>query len=50
MKTLIIYKSIHRRNTEKIAKAMAEAIDAKIVDPQEVQSEEVAKYNLVGFG
>jgi flavodoxin len=31
MKTLIIYKSYHHLSTEKIVKAMAESMNAKLV-------------------
>lgn len=50
MKTLIIYKSYHRMNTEKVAKAMAEAMNAKLVKAEDVKPEELVGYNLVGFG
>ena len=50
MKTLIIYISIHHGNTEKIAKAMAKVLDAKLVKPNEVNINEISDYDLVGFG
>ncbi len=50
MKTLIIYKSVHRMNTEKVAKAMAEAMDAKLAKVEDVRPEELAGYDLIGFG
>ena len=50
MKTLIIYVSIHHGNTEKIAKAMAEVLNAKLVKPNEVNMNELSKYDLIGFG
>jgi len=50
MKTLIIYKSFHRMNTEKVAKAMADAIDAKLLKVEDVRLEELAGYDLIGFG
>ena len=50
MKTLIIYKSYHKLNTEKIAKAIAEAMNAKLVKVEEVKPEDLAKYDLIGFG
>lgn len=50
MKTLIIYKSVHRMNTEKVAKAMAEAMDAKLAKVEDVKPEELAGYDLIGFG
>jgi len=50
MKTLIICVSIHHGNTEKIAKAMAEVLNAKLVKPSEVNINELSKYDLIGFG
>jgi len=50
MKTLIIYLSVHHGNTEKIAKAMAEVLDAKLAKPSEIDVNEVSEYDLVGFG
>ncbi len=50
MNALIIYKSYHYMNTEKVAKAMAEAINAKLVKVEDAQPEELAEYDLIGFG
>ncbi|MCK5475275.1 MAG: flavodoxin family protein [Candidatus Pacebacteria bacterium] len=50
MKTLIIYTSIHNGNTEKIARTMAEALDAKLVKPNEIKTDELSRYDLIGFG
>lgn len=50
MKTLLICVSIHHGNTEKIAKAMAEVLNAKLVKPNEVNINELSKYDLIGFG
>ncbi len=50
MKTLLIYVSIHHGNTEKIAKEMAEVLNAKLVKPNEVNINELSKYDLIGFG
>ena len=50
MKTLIIYKSYHHMNTEKVAKAMASAINAKLVKVEDVRPEELPEYDLIGFG
>ena len=36
MKTLIIYISIHHKNTEKIAKVMAKVLEAGLVKPYEI--------------
>ena len=37
-------------NTERITKAMAEAMDAKLARVEHVQPEELAGYDLIGFG
>ncbi len=50
MRTLIILKSIHKKNTEKIAKAISEVIHAAIVSPQSVDHDLIDKYDLIGFG
>ncbi len=50
MKILIIYKSYHRGNTEKIAKAMAEAVGATVVKVEDTRIEDLAGYDLIGFG
>lgn len=50
MKVLIIYKSYHRMNTEKVAKAMAEAVGAMAVKVGDVRIDYMANYDLIGFG
>jgi len=50
MKTLIIYISIHHGNTEKIAKEIAEVLDAKLLKPWEVNVDNLSEYDLIGFG
>ena len=51
MKTLIIYKSVTgHKNTEKVAKAMAETMCATLVQPEEVDIASLASYDLIGFG
>lgn len=50
MKTLIIYESIHHGNTEKIAKVIAEKLDADLKHPHEIKLEDLAGYDLIGFG
>jgi flavodoxin len=50
MKTLIICKSVHHGNTEKVAKAMAEVLGAKIAQPEEIDPATLAEYDLIGFG
>ncbi|ABR56835.1 flavodoxin family protein [Methanococcus aeolicus] len=50
MKILIICKSVHHGNTKKIADAMAEVLNAEVIAPENVSSEDIKKYDLVGFG
>lgn len=50
MKVLITYNSVHHGNTEKIAKVMAEAIDADLLKYDEVDGYNILDYDLIGFG
>ena len=50
MKTLVVYTSIHHQNTEKVAKVMAEELEADIVPTMDAQAGMLAAYDLVGFG
>jgi len=49
-KCLIIYYSYHHGNTEKIAKAMAEASDAKVCTIDELNAVNIQEYEIIGFG
>jgi flavodoxin len=50
MKTLIVYTSVHHQNTEKVAKVMAEELEADLVPVSEAQPATIGSYDLVGFG
>lgn len=50
MNILIIYKSYHRMNTEKVAKAIAETMNATLQKVEEVNPEDLSNYDLIGFG
>lgn len=50
MKSLIVVFSYHHHNTQKIADAFAQVLDAQIVNPLETSPSEPQKYDLVGFG
>lgn len=50
MKSLIILMSIHQKNTEKVAKVIAEVINADILTPKEVNLDDIEKFDLIGFG
>jgi flavodoxin len=49
-KSLLIVRSYHHRNTEKIAQAMARVLDAQVKTPDQVQPEELQQFDLIGFG
>ena len=50
LNTLIVLFSYHHNNTEKIAKVFAKVLDAQVKSPQETSSNELKKYDLIGFG
>ncbi len=50
VKSLVVVFSYHHNNTEKIANVIANVLGAKVKTPQQVTPEEIAKYDLVGFG
>jgi len=50
MKKLIIYSSTHKGNTERIARAMAEALRADLVKVQGLDPGVVDGYDMIGFG
>ncbi|MCL0065494.1 flavodoxin family protein [Dehalococcoidia bacterium] len=50
MRTLIVYASIHHRNTEKVAKAIGGILDAELVKPQQADITALPQYDLIGFG
>ena len=50
MNSLLVLFSYHHKNTEKIANVMAKVLDAQIKTPQQIQTEELQDYGLIGFG
>ena len=50
LKSLLILFSYHHNNTEKIAKVFAKVLDAQIKTPQQINTEELQEYGLIGFG
>ena len=50
MKTLIVCSSMHRGNTKMIAEAMADILDADLMEPQEADLVNLDQYDLIGFG
>jgi Flavodoxins len=50
MKTSIIYVSVHHGNTEKVAKEIAEVLNADLFKPTELDPNTLSEYDLIGFG
>ena len=50
MKTLLVVYSYHHNNTQKVADAIAKVLEAQIKTPLQVTPQEIAEYDLVGFG
>ncbi|MGB9978919.1 flavodoxin domain-containing protein [Methanobacterium sp.] len=50
MRSLIIYKSVHHGNTEKIAKVMSSDLEADLLDLKNVNKDVINEYDLIGFG
>ena len=50
MKVLIIYISVHHGNTEKVAKAMANILDAALLEVKQADASMLEQYDLIGFG
>ncbi|MFW6449543.1 MAG: flavodoxin family protein [Nanoarchaeota archaeon] len=49
-RVLLVCQSIHHGNTIKIAKAIAEVLNAEIITPSEINSVNLGKYSLIGMG
>lgn len=50
MKSLIIYCSEYKKNTEKIARIFANKIDSDLVNIKDFNDIDIEKYNLIGLG
>ncbi|MEA1994341.1 MAG: flavodoxin family protein [Euryarchaeota archaeon] len=50
MKSLIIYMSIHHNNTENVAKAITQVLEAELIKAHKVDINKVDNYDLIGFG
>jgi flavodoxin len=50
MNTLIVYASVHHKNTEKVAKVIAAELGADLVSVGEAQPDTLTAYDLIGFG
>jgi len=50
MKSLIVYYSDYKNNTEKIARVFAEKIDCDLINIKDTSYINVENYSLIGFG
>lgn len=50
MKAIIVCTSVSHGNTRKVADAMGQILDARVVTPEQVGPAELSDYDLVGFG
>jgi len=50
MKALVIYISVHHGNTEKVAKVVANVLDAGLLQVKQVYASMLEQYDLIGFG
>jgi flavodoxin len=49
-KTIIICESIHHGNTMKIARAIGEVLNARVIKPSNFNESIIVNYDLIGFG
>lgn len=49
-KTLLVVYSYHHMNTEKVARAFAKVLDARLTTPQQADPGELGDFGLIGFG
>ncbi len=50
MKALIVYISVHHGNTERVAKVMANILDADLLQVKQADANMLEQYDLIGFG
>ncbi|MFD8999305.1 flavodoxin family protein [Streptomyces abikoensis] len=50
MRTVIVCTSVSHGNTKRIADVMGEVLEARVVEPEQIDAAELATYDLVGFG
>lgn len=50
MKSALVCVSVHHGNTDKIARAMADALEATLFRPDEATAEVLSEFDLLGFG
>ena len=50
IRALILLKSVHHLNTAKVARSIADVLQADVVSPEDVTPEIINEYDLFGFG
>jgi flavodoxin len=50
MKAIIIYISVHHGSTEKVAKVIANILDADLLQVEQADASMLEQYDLIGFG
>lgn len=50
MKALVVYVSYHHMNTEKIAEALANELEAEAKNPEQIDPNNISEFNIIGFG
>ncbi len=50
VRSLVVVSSHHHRNTEKVARVVANVLGAEVRRPQDVDPAELQEFDLVGFG
>ncbi len=50
MKPVVIFQSVHKGNTKKIAEALAKELNAKLAKPNEIDVNSLNDYDLIGLG
>lgn len=50
MKAIIVCSSVSHGNTKRIADVMGQILEARVVEPGQINAAELATYDLVGFG
>ncbi|MFF4158574.1 flavodoxin family protein [Streptomyces sp. NPDC001678] len=50
MRAVIVCTSVSHGNTKRIADVMGEVLKARVVEPEQIDTAELAAYDLVGFG
>jgi flavodoxin len=50
MKSIVVVCSYHHKNTEKVARRIADVLGARTAFPQQIDKKELEGFDLIGFG